>query len=168
MTRLRGIGLAVALVTLLIDQGTKQWLLRIYDLAEKQPVRIAPVLDLVLAWNKGISYSLFTTDSSSGPIILLAVTLSVTAFLAVWLWRTRTTLSAVALGCLIGGALGNAWDRFAYGAVVDFVHVHVGRFSWYIFNGADCAIVLGVALLVLDSLRSPAADLASKMPEKPV
>ena len=166
--RVRGIGVAVALVVLLIDQATKQWLLRVYDIAARQPVRLAPVLDIVLAWNKGISYSLFTTDNSNGPWILLVVTLSATALLAIWLWRATTAITAVAVGMLIGGALGNAWDRFAYGAVVDFVYFHVWSFSWYIFNGADCGIVLGVALLLLESLRTPAADRASKMPENPV
>ena len=113
-----------------------------FDIANNQPVRLAPVLDLVLAWNKGISYSLFTTDSRYGPVILLAVTLAATALLAWWLWRATAAFTAVALGLLIGGALGNAYDRYAYGAVVDFVYFHVGGFSWYIFNGADCAIVL--------------------------
>ena len=163
---LRAIGALLALVVLLIDQGSKQWLLRGYDIAARQPVRLAAVLDIVLAWNKGISYSLFTTDSRYGPWILLAVTLAVTAVLIVWLWRATTPISAVALGMLIGGALGNATDRFVYGAVVDFVYFHVGSFSWYIFNAADCAIVAGVVLLLFESIRSPTATGASKMPEK--
>lgn len=164
--RLRTRGAILALLVLLLDQGSKQWLLRGYGIAERQPVRIAPVLDLVLAWNKGISYSLFTTDAKEGPWVLLAITLSATALLAVWLWRASTSLAAIALGLLVGGALGNAFDRFAYGAVVDFVYVHVGSFSWYIFNGADCAIVLGVALLLVDSLRGSSEAGASKLPEK--
>ncbi len=127
-----------------VDQASKQWLLRGFDIAARQPVRVAPVLDLVLAWNKGISYSLFTTDSRNGPWILLGVTLAATVLLdrlALALDGDRSRPSA--LGLLIGGALGNAYDRFAYGAVVDFVYFHVGGFSWYIFNGADCAIVAG-------------------------
>lgn len=163
---LRGLGAAVALAALLVDQGSKQWLLRSYDIAARQPVRLAPMLDLVLAWNKGISYSLFTTDSRYGPWVLLAVTLAATALLIVWLWRSATPVTAVALGLLIGGALGNAVDRFLYGAVVDFVYFHVGSFSWYIFNAADCAIVAGVALLLLESTRRPLETHASKMPEK--
>lgn len=165
--KLRAIGAVVALAVLLIDQMSKQWLLRGFDIASKQPVRIAPVLDIVLAWNKGISYSLFTTDSSNGPRILLAITLTATVLLAVWLWRSTSPVTAGALGLLIGGALGNAYDRFAYGAVVDFVHFHVGSFSWYIFNGADCAIVAGVALLLFESMRMPTSN-ASKLPEKPI
>lgn len=165
MARLRWLGVVVAVLALLVDQVSKQWLLRSFDLAEKQPVQLAPVLDIVLAWNRGISYSLFTTDSRYGPGILLAITLTATVLLAVWLWRSTSTVTAVALGLLIGGALGNAYDRFAYGAVVDFVHFHVGRFSWYIFNGADVAIVCGVTLLLLESLTVTRADHASKLPK---
>ena len=162
---IRPLGVAIALAVLVLDQASKQWLLHGFDLAARQPVRLAPVLDLVLAWNRGISYSLFTTDSRYGPWILLAVTLAITAALVVWLWRATTTITGVALGFLIGGALGNAYDRFAYGAVVDFVWFHVGRFSWYIFNGADCAIVAGVGLLLIEAFRQPAKADASKMPE---
>ena len=164
----RGLGALLALLVFLVDQGTKLWLLRVYDIASKQPVRLAPVLDIVLAWNRGISYSLFTTDSARGPYILLAVTLVATALLILWLWRSRGIVTAAALGLLIGGALGNAYDRFAYGAVVDFVYFHLGGFSWYIFNMADVAIVCGVVVLLLESLLRPAEADASKLPEKEV
>lgn len=165
MTKVRLTGAIIALIALLLDQASKQWLLRVFDIAERQPVRLAPVLDLVLAWNRGISYSLFTSNSARGPYILLAVTLTASALLMVWLWRATTPLTGVALGLLIGGALGNAYDRFAYGAVVDFVYFHIGRFSWYIFNLADVFIVVGVGLLLLESFRDRPMSAASKMPE---
>jgi signal peptidase II len=166
VVRTRLVGALVALVVFVIDQGTKQWLLKGVGLATRQSVHLASFLDLVLAWNRGISYSLFTTDSARGPWILLALTLSATVLLAVWLWRTDSGVTAVALGLLIGGALGNAADRFTYGAVVDFVFFHVGGFSWYVFNGADVAICIGVAVLLLGSwIAQPAAAGASKLPE---
>jgi signal peptidase II len=166
VVRSRLAGALVALAALALDQGSKQWLLNRFGLADRQPVRLAPCLDLVLAWNRGISYSLFTTDSARGPWILLAITLVATALLALWLWRSEGVVTAVALGLLIGGALGNAYDRFAYGAVVDFVYFHVGGFSWYIFNGADVAICVGVAVLLLGSwIAQPAPAHASKLPE---
>lgn len=167
--RLRLLGAVIALITFACDQGSKLWLLNGFDIADKQPVTVTPFFDLVLAWNRGISYSLFTTDSAKGPWILLAVTLAATLLLAVWLWRTDQPWTAVALGLLIGGALGNAYDRFAYGAVVDFVHLHAGNFSWYIFNGADVAICTGVAVLLLGSwIAQPDTGRASKMPENRV
>ncbi len=81
----------------------------------------------------------------------LVVTLAATAFLGLWLWRAGTKTAALGLGFIVGGALGNAYDRLAYGFVADFYHFHVGSFSWYVFNLADAAIVAGVALLICDS-----------------
>ncbi len=161
---LRLVGVAVALLVLVIDQASKQWLLFVYDIGTRQPLRIAPFLDIVLAWNRGISYSLFTTDTERGRNILLTITLVATAALVLWLWRARGTLTVAALGLLIGGALGNAYDRYAYGAVADFVWLHAGTFSWYIFNGADVAITIGVILLIYDSFLAPSRRPASKLP----
>ncbi len=162
--RRRALGLALALVALLVDQGSKHWLLFSFGLADRQPVVLAPFLDLILRRNRGISYSLFTTDTDAGRLVLLTVTLVATAALAVWLWRARERTTAAALGLLIGGALGNAYDRFAYGAVVDFVHLHAGGYSWYVFNGADVAITLGVAILLYEAVLAPQWRPASKLP----
>lgn len=158
----RWIGAALALLALAADQATKHWLLGSFDLESRQPVRLAPFLDLVLAHNRGISYSLFASDSEAGRLTLLGVTLLATAALAVWLWRTRRMAVASALGLVIGGALGNAYDRWARGAVVDFVWFHTPGLSWYIFNLADVAITAGVAILLADSFfggeRRPAGN----------
>ncbi len=150
MNRVRTLGVAVAALTLAADQASKLWLLRDFDLARRQPVAVMPGFDLVLAWNRGISYSLLTADTDAGRYVLIAATLAAILLLVGWLYRTETTLTGLALGLLIGGAAGNLVDRFAYGAVVDFVFLHAGSFRWYIFNGADCAIVAGVALLLVE------------------
>jgi signal peptidase II len=147
----RLLGFLTALVTLVIDQGHKLWMLFVFDIAKNQPVQLAPFLDLVMAWNPGISYSLLRADSDLGRYGLLALSLTVTAGLSIWLWRAPLKLTTVSLGLIIGGALGNAYDRFAYGAVADFFHFHVGSFSWYVFNLADVAIVAGVGLLLYES-----------------
>lgn len=160
----RALGLVAAALALLVDQASKHWLLFSYGIAERQPVRLGPFLDIILRWNRGISYSLFTSDTETGRITLLVVTLAATAGLAVWLWRAREPATVAALGLLIGGALGNAYDRFRYGAVADFVHLHAAGFSWYVFNGADVAITLGVAILIYDAFLAPQWRPASKMP----
>jgi signal peptidase II len=147
----RLLGAATAAAALVIDQGYKLWMLRIFDIELRQPVHLAPFFDLILAWNKGISYSLLSAETPLGRDRLLAMTLLATLILAVWLWRTRELMTAGALGLIVGGALGNAFDRFHYGAVADFFHFHVGNFSWYVFNLADVAIVAGVALLLYES-----------------
>ena len=162
--RTRLLGLVCVALALAADQGHKLWMLNVYGIEAKAPVRIAPFFDLVMAWNPGISYSLFSAKTDTGRWMLLAATLAATLLLAVWMWRTRLTATAAGLGLVVGGALGNAWDRFAYGAVADFFHFHVGGFSWYVFNVADVAISLGVLLLLLDSLfqRQPSVPSAPR------
>jgi signal peptidase II len=147
----RALGFLIAVVTLAVDQGHKIWMLDVFDIAARQPVPLTPFLDLVMAWNPGISYSLLSAQTPEGRLALLALSLGATLLLSVWLWRAPDRITTVGLGLIVGGALGNAYDRFAYGAVADFFHFHVGGFHWYIFNLADVAIVAGVALLLYES-----------------
>lgn len=147
----RALGAIIALIALALDQGSKLWLIFVFGIENRQPVVLAPFFDLVMAWNPGISYSLFRADSDAGRYGLLALQLGATLLLSAWLWRTASRLTAVGLGLLVGSALGNAYDRFAYGAVADFFHFHVGTFSWYVFNIADVGIVAGVAVLLYES-----------------
>jgi len=147
----RLLGFLVAAITLVVDQGHKIWMLDVFDIAARQPVALTPFLDLVMAWNPGISYSLLSAETPQGRLALLGLSLAATALLAVWLWRAPDRLTTLGLGLIVGGALGNAYDRFAYGAVADFFHFHVGNFHWYIFNLADVAIVAGVGLLLYES-----------------
>lgn len=148
----RMIGAAAAAVTLAVDQANKLWLIFVFGIGARQPVALTPFFDVVFAKNPGISYSLFSARTEVQRYLLLAITLVATACIAFWLWRARSRLVAFALGLIVGGALGNAYDRLAYGFVADFYHFHVGSFSWYIFNLADAAIVIGVGLLIVDSL----------------
>jgi signal peptidase II len=155
-------GIFAAIVTLIIDQASKLWLLFVFDIAHRGAVRVMPFFDLVLAWNIGISFGWFQSDSPVAQIALVAIKAAAVIVLAIWMARSRTVLASVALGLIIGGAIGNAIDRFAYGAVVDFAlfHVQIGEktLNWYVFNLADVAIVAGVAALLYDSfLGVPAA-----------
>jgi signal peptidase II len=146
------IGAVVALATLALDQASKLYLLFIDPLSLREPVRLAPFLDLITVWNRGISYGLFQQHTEFGRLALVGLSAVAAIGLSVWLRRVQTPLLAAALGLIVGGAVGNAIDRVAYGAVFDFVHVHVGQFSWYVFNIADAAIVAGVVGLLYDSL----------------
>lgn len=146
--------LVVALIGLVLDQGTKLWLVHGFDLQLNGPVDLLPFLEIVLVWNRGISYGLFQQHSDLGRWILAGLTIAVTAGMWVWSARAQSRLVALALALVIGGALGNGIDRLALGAVVDFVHFHVGTFSWYVFNLADVWIVAGVAGLLYDSFRN--------------
>ena len=156
------LGVIMAVTVLVLDQASKLWLLRVLDIGHRGAVKVTPFFDLVLAWNTGISYGWFQNESAAGQAILLGIKAVAVVILAIWMARSRTLIATVALGLIIGGAVGNAIDRFAYGAVVDFAlfHVQIGEntFNWYVFNLADVAIVAGVAALLYDSfLGIPAA-----------
>jgi signal peptidase II len=149
-------GIIAALVALVLDQASKLWLLYVFDLGRRGLVRVTPFFDLWLAWNVGISFGWFQNDSLVAQVILNLVKAAAVIALAVWMAWSRTMLATIALGLIIGGAIGNAIDRFAYGAVLDFALFHIeiaGKtYNWYVFNLADVAIVAGVAALLYDSL----------------
>jgi lipoprotein signal peptidase len=110
------------------------------------------VLNLTFVRNTGVTFGLLNGFGQWGSVLLAAVALSVVAALAVWLRRAETRLVAIALGAIAGGAVSNVIDRLRFGWVVDFIHAHLGDWSWYVFNVADAAIVCGVTALVIDSL----------------
>jgi signal peptidase II len=150
-------GIIAAGATLLIDQASKLWLLYGFHLGDRYPPRvpITPFFDLELAWNIGISFGWLQNDSQAIQFALMAVKAIAVVALAIWMARSRTLLASIALGLIIGGAIGNAIDRLAYGAVVDFAlfHIQIGGnpYYWYVFNFADTAIVAGVFALLYDS-----------------
>jgi signal peptidase II len=155
-------GVFAAIAVLALDQASKLWLLFVFDIGRRGAVRVTPFFDLVLALNPGISFGWFQSDSPVAQIVLMIIKAVAVIVLAIWMARSRTLLATLALGLIIGGATGNAIDRIAYGAVVDFALFHVefgGKtFNWYVFNLADVAIVAGVAALLYDSfLGIPAA-----------
>jgi signal peptidase II len=146
------LGLGIAALTVLVDQAHKAWMLYIYDIGAKGVVTITPFFDLVLVWNQGISYGLFPQESGLGRWGLIVFAFAASLAFAVWLARCSAPLVAASIGLIIGGAVGNAIDRMAYGAVADFFSLHVFGFQWYVFNIADAAIVAGVVGLLYESL----------------
>jgi signal peptidase II len=149
-------GLSAALVTALLDQALKLWLLYAFELGKLGRVVVLPFFDLVLVWNRGISYGWLSQDSALGQWMLLGFKVIVVAVLWGWLARAENRLTALSLGLIIGGAIGNAIDRLSHGAVVDFALLHLTTatfsFNWYVFNLADVAIVAGVAGLLYETL----------------
>jgi signal peptidase II len=151
------LGGVVALAVVLVDQIAKAGVLAYSAQSDVDPMPLTPFLDLALRWNRGISFSLLAHDSALGQIALVALTLAVTGLLTVWLFRSGSALPAGGLGLIIGGALGNAIDRVAHGAVVDYLDLHAFERHFFVFNIADAAINIGVALLILDLLLAPRA-----------
>jgi len=149
------LGGVIALAVILLDQIVKASVLSYSARPDVDSTPLGPFLDLTLRMNRGISFSLFARDSAAGEGVLLALTLIATGLLAWWLVRSRSTLPAAGLGLIIGGALGNAIDRLAHGAVVDYLDLHAFGRHFFVFNVADAAINVGVALLILDLLFAP-------------
>lgn len=145
------LGLLVALPVILFDQVTKWWMLS--ALAEPPfSVHVTGFFNLVLVWNRGVSFGMFNMSADWGPFLLSGLALFISICLVIWLRRVDNRLVAVAIGMVLGGALGNVIDRFAHGAVVDFLDFHAFGYHWPAFNVADSAISIGVVLLLYDSL----------------
>jgi lipoprotein signal peptidase len=145
------IGAGLAAVVIALDQATKISMLgRFGD--DLPPKPLAPFLDLNLKLNPGVSFSFFAQQSKLGVDLLIAFNLAVTAGLIVWLIRSQSWLVALGIGAIIGGAVGNVADRFFYGAVVDFLDLHAFGRHFFVFNLADAAINVGVALLLIEAV----------------
>jgi signal peptidase II len=147
-------GIAIAIVVAIVDQFAK-W--RIVDYFAAHPevarhVTVTGFFNLVLTMNRGISFGMFGHEPRIGEAILIVVAVAIVAGLLLWLRRIATILPTVAIGMIIGGAVGNALDRVVRGAVVDFLDFHLGQWHPFAFNLADAAISVGVALLILDGL----------------
>jgi signal peptidase II len=158
MTAVRSLFLWIAGATFVLDQVSKLYLYFVADIALTQPIRVTPFFELILVWNRGVSYGLFQQNSEVGRWALTAFSIVAAVGLTIWAWRSAEKLLSAALALIVGGALGNAVDRVLYGAVLDFAHFFWGGFSWYVFNIADAAIVVGVAVLLYDGLRSRGRD----------
>jgi signal peptidase II len=146
-------GRLAAATTIALDQATKWWILT--DVMS--PPRRIPVtgfFDLVLVFNRGVSFGLLGGAPSWATAALIVFALLLSIALCVWMWRADSVLLGAALGCVVGGAIGNVIDRFVHGAVVDFLDFHVAGYHWPAFNVADSAITVGVVFLILDSLKT--------------
>ena len=163
------LGAAVALAVLAADQVSKYWVLHILRLPERGDVAVIPHLDLTMVWNRGVTFGLFTASGPWSRFALAGLAIVIVGALVLWLRRAESALTAVALGAIAGGAIGNVADRLRYGAVVDFIRAHAFGWSWYVFNLGDAAIVCGVAALILTSGRTPRArgDAGAPGPGRP-
>lgn len=145
------LGLGIAAVALVLDQATKAWLLGVLA-ARPEGIALTPFFNLVMVWNRGISFGLFRSDDPAQAWLLVGLAAAVVLVLIVWLRRVRAALPATGIGLVIGGAIGNIIDRLRFGAVADFFDAHAFGWHWPAFNVADSAIVAGVGLLLLDAL----------------
>jgi signal peptidase II len=154
MTRALRTGLLLAFLVIVVDQLTKWVVLGPLDLANST-IAVTSFFNLVLVWNRGVSFGMFNDAGATGPWILTILALAVVVGLLYWLRQAESRVTLTGLGLVIGGALGNVIDRLRFGAVVDFLDVHMAGYHWPAFNVADAAICVGAGLLLIDSLLSP-------------
>jgi signal peptidase II len=149
--------LAVAALVVVVDRLTKILVVEVMDLRHVLFIPVwDPFLNLTMAWNRGINFGLFDFGAA-GRWVLVALALAISAALIVWA-RRGGWLQAVGAGAIVGGALGNVWDRVQYGAVADFINMSCcGIRNPFAFNVADAAIFGGAALLIVFG-RSPAEE----------
>ena len=160
-------GVIVAAAALAADQIFKNVLLYGYDFRALGPfarIQLAPFMDLVMVWNRGVSYGLFQAGGLTGTIVLAVFSLVAVGALSWWLRSADRLLLGWGLGLVIGGALGNVIDRILYGAVADFFHFHAFGYDWYVFNVADAAITVGVVALLADAFARPEAKNSDREP----
>ncbi|MES2033199.1 MAG: signal peptidase II [Pseudomonadota bacterium] len=143
---------AIALVVILADQLIKQWILYGLNLPELGTVPVFGPFHLTMVWNQGVSFGLFRGEADWVRWALAAFSLIVAIVLGVWARKVDRPLLGIAIGLVMGGAIGNLIDRVRFGAVADFLDFKALHFPW-VFNVADSAITVGVVLLLLDSLR---------------
>lgn len=147
----RFLSLVLASEIILLDQWSKAW---VHGLPHTTvlPMQVTSFFNIVLTANRGISFGMLRHMQDWMPLALTLATTSVVIILSLWLVRARETLVILALGIVIGGALGNIIDRIRLGAVTDFLDFHWAGYHWPAFNVADSAIFVGVVLLVFDSI----------------
>jgi signal peptidase II len=152
---------ALAALVFILDQWTKWYMIEQLRLNVRLKVPVTSFLNWTWVENRGISMGLLDMGDD-GRWLLIAVTGAIAAGVAWWIGRERSRIDLAAFGLILGGALGNIVDRVRFGYVVDFVHLHAGGWSFYVFNVADAAITLGVGLLLARGLLARPAPSPAK------
>jgi signal peptidase II len=142
-------GLLVALIVIVLDQWSKQYIFNILQYMEHPIIEVVPFFSLVKVYNYGVSFGMFN-DLTYGSMILSVIAIGITLILCFMLLKIKKLYMGVAFGLIIGGAIGNIIDRVRFGAVADFLDFYIGDYHWPAFNMADSAVFIGVAIIVLD------------------
>ena len=152
---MKRLGFGIAALVFLLDQVTKYCIINVVHLMERGSIEVLPFFRLTYVGNIGVSMGLFNAYTAVGRWFLVAVTGAIAAAVAVWIAREKARADVIALGLILGGAVGNIVDRVRFGYVVDFLHFFWGEHSFWVFNVADAAISTGVLLLLSRALMAP-------------
>lgn len=150
--RLRILGLVLFAAIFVADRLSKEILVPLLD--GQDPIVVTGFFNLVMVWNRGVSFGLFQQGDDVGRYLLTGFAVVVGLLLVIWMLRSTTGLAVTGLALVAAGALGNAYDRMVYGAVADFLDFHLSGYHFWAFNVADSAITIGVGLLLLDAFRA--------------
>lgn len=141
---------AVAGLVFIADQLSKFWVSS--QIETDSYIAVLPFFNLVHIYNRGVSFGMFSNGSPYGPYILSIISLCIVAFLLVLALKAHSLPQISAFAAIIGGALGNVWDRMNKGAVTDFLDFYIGVYHWPAFNLADVAVICGVGAIIILSL----------------
>jgi signal peptidase II len=150
-------GMGLATFVLILDQISK-WVVLNHLMVPPQTFPITSFFNIILTWNRGVSFGLFSSTNLYGPWLLAAIAFAFIGVIILWVWQAETKIMALAFGSVLGGAIGNLLDRLRFGAVTDFLDFHAFGYHWYTFNIADAAIVIGVALILFEYLRELSSE----------
>jgi signal peptidase II len=146
----RAFGFAVAAIVFLLEQVSKWYVTGPLNLQQVRQIELLPIFNFTWTENYGISLGLFQATSDTMRWVLVAITSAIAVGVAYWIGKEEQRGDQLALGMVLGGALGNILDRIRFGYVVDFADLHFGSFRpFFIFNVADAAISIGVVILLL-------------------
>jgi signal peptidase II len=151
--RLFRYALAAAVLFAAVDLVSK-WVMATIFLDQPTVISVLPFFNLVLVFNRGVSFGMLGDLGPWGPYILSTLAAAIMVFLVVWLRRTERPNEAMGIAMILGGAAGNLIDRMHDGAVTDFLDLYVGKYHWPAFNGADIFITMGVLCLLFPSIGS--------------
>lgn len=146
----------IVLVVLALDQLSKFWLLYTVGMISRPPLVVTDFFSLVMVWNHGVSFGMFSKSPDFMPYVLIAMAVVISGIMLRLALKSGAICERIAYAMVIGGALSNALDRVRVGAVADFFYFHLGELSWPAFNVADSCICVGVGLLLIYLLKHPA------------
>ena len=152
----RVVGFFLVFFSFAIDRLTKNFVIKFFESSELGTnfFELFSFMNIILVFNEGIGFGLFRNASSSVMVLLSLLIVIIMIFLIFLIYRSSTILKSSAYGLILGGAMGNFYDRFFYNKVTDFLDFHLGNFHWYTFNFADIAITIGIMLLLFDELNN--------------
>jgi signal peptidase II len=149
----RNRGLALAAFIYIADQLVKWYVIGPLNLPGRGEISILPIFKFIWVKNPGVAMGMLTADTPFKVLLLTVFTGAIAVFVGLWLWREKNRYDGLALGAILGGALGNITDRIRFGHVSDFMNLHFGEFSpFLVFNVADAAITVGVLILLARAL----------------